>query len=129
MKIKLGNGLSFADSDIVNLDDFIPAKEYNPYNVHPFLIHDHGFTVGIAFASNLQEALDELADHGKLDHFKVTEKELESDYEYDESSGEHQGISWLGNNGLPYDIETIGCIELKNPPLSFCALYAAMERS
>ena len=49
------NEITFSDSDVVNPGDFIPSREYNPHRVRPWLIHDHGYTVAIVFASCEQE--------------------------------------------------------------------------
>src|SRR4051812_33842038 len=81
--------ISFSDADVVNIGDFIPADEFNPHKVRPFLLHDHGFVVAVVFASCLQDALDEAADAGKLDRFAVSEAEMK-DYS-DES------LTFLGN--------------------------------
>lgn len=116
-----GYDFTFADCDIVNPSDFIPAGEYNPHNVRPFLIHDHGYPVAIAFASCLQDALDEAADSGKLDRFQVTEKDM-ADY-----GEEEEGISRLGNASEPYDIQALDAIELPTPAFSFVALLEAAK--
>lgn len=113
------NQIRFADADVVNKDDFIPAGEYNPHNVRPFLIHDHGFTVAVVFADCLQDALDEAADSGKLDSFQVSDDDL-AEYGPDE-----EGIARLGNTSEPFDIEALDIVELPNPPFSFVALFNA----
>jgi hypothetical protein len=112
------NEIKFSDDDVVNKDDFIPKGEYNPHNVRPWLLHDHGFTVAVVFASSLQDALDEAVDADKLDRFQVTEAEM-ADYPDDE------GIAFLGNASEPFDIEGLAAIELPNPPFSFVALFNA----
>jgi hypothetical protein len=117
MTSSTANQITFSDADVVNPDDFIPAGEYNPHKVRPFLIQDHGFAVGVAFADCLQDALDELADSGKLDGFQVAEADL-GDY-----GPEEEGITRLGNASKPFDIESFEIIELPNPPFSFCALF------
>ncbi len=145
--------IKFTDADIVNPDDFIPAagengRTYNPHNVRPRLIHDHGFTVAVVFASNLQDALDEAGDADKLDHFMIDPKDDSDRADYmtmdvskmaagfDEECVEYthsDGTKWwwkmeptfLGNAGEPFDIEGLGVIELPNPKFSFCALFNA----
>lgn len=109
------NQVKFSDSDVVNPEDYIPKSQYNPHNVRPFLFHDHGFVLAVVFADCLQDALDIAVDKNKLDQFKIAEADL-SDYE---DSGD---ISYLGNAGEPFDIESIQMIELPNPAFSFCAL-------
>lgn len=111
--------IKFAHSDVVNPDDFIPAGEYNPHNVRPFLLHDHGFVVAVVFASCLQDALDEAADAGKLDRYDVGEED-HADY-----GPEEEGITRLGNASEPFDIDTLGVLELPVPPFSFVALFNA----
>jgi hypothetical protein len=109
-------GIRFSDEDIINKDDFIPAGQDNPHNVHGFLLHDHGFCLAVVFADNLEDALDIAADEGKLDRFLVTEEDL-GDYEDEEE------LSFLGNAGEPFDIEGLGYLELPNPAFSFCKLF------
>ena len=113
------NQIKFTDADVVNKEDYIPAGEYNPHNVRPFLIHDHGFTVAVVFACSLQDALDAAVDAGKLDSFQVSDNDL-ADYGSDE-----EGISRLGNASEPFDIQALDAVELPNPPFSFVALFNA----
>ena len=115
------NQITFTDSDVVNPDDFIAKGEYNPHNVRPFLLHDHGFVLAVVFADCLQDALDIAVDEGKLDAFQVSDKDM-ADYGPDE-----EGISHLGNAGEPFDIEALDAVELPNPSFSFVALFAAMR--
>ncbi len=142
--------ISFLDSDVVNRDDFIPAGEYNPHNVRPFLLHDHGFTLAIVFASNLQEALDIAIDENKLDSFLIdlSDKSTRDDYltsdfadaasgldencaEWTATDGtkywwkEGQMPAFLGNASEPFDIEGLDVIELPNPKWSFAAMFDA----
>lgn len=113
------NQVKFTDADVVNKDNFIPAGEYNPHNVRPWLFYDHGFVLAVAFADCLQDALDEAVDANKLDCYQVLESDL-ADYGPD-----GDGITHLGNAGEPFDIESLGIIELPNPAFSFCALFNA----
>lgn len=115
--------VTISDADVVNPGDFIPRGEYNPHHVRPWLALDHGFPIGIVFASGAQDALDELADSGRLDRYKVPEGDLPRREEEDE---EH-GISYLGNAGEPYQIESMMLEELPTPAFSFCAMMAAMQ--
>lgn len=118
--------IQFSDADVVNPSDFIPAGEYNPYNVHGFLLHDAGFVLAIVFAESLQDALDEAADAGKLDTFLIDESEAD---EYRLESDEPDSrVAFLGNNGRPFDIEGIDCAELPNPKFSYTALFNAEAR-
>jgi len=113
-----GYEFKFSDSDVANPDDWIPAGEYNPHNVHPFLFHDHGFTVAVVFAGNLQDALDTLADENKIDGFQIAPEDLK-DYP------DEEGITFLGNASEPFDIESLGVVEMPNPARSFAAQFAA----
>lgn len=116
------NQIKWSDEDVVNVRDFIPAGEYNPHNVRPWLLHDHGFTVAVVFADCLQDALDIAVDEDKMDRFLVQESDMGmflGDYT------DAEGISYLGNASEPFDIEGLGIVELDNPKadLSFAALF------
>ena len=115
---------TFSDSDVVNPSDYIPAGEYNPHNVRPFLLHDHGFTVAVSFADCLQDALDTAADEGKLDWFQVDASELASMTEE-----EQERLAYLGNASEAFDIEGLDVIELPNPTFSFAALFMAASQA
>ena len=104
---------TFSDADVLNIDNYIPEGDYNPHRVRPWLLHDHGRTLCVVFADCLQDALDIAADEDKLDRYAVSE-------------GNADHFAYLGNAGEPFDIETLGCVELDNPPMSFAALYKAM---
>lgn len=120
-KITIDNfDLWFSDKDVCNPSDYIPAGEYNPHNVRPFLLHDHGFPVAVVFADCLQDACDIAADEGKLDRFRVTEEDMK-----DYSEEEQERLAFLGNASEPFDIETLGALELPNPAFSFAALLTA----
>lgn len=115
--------ITFTDADVANIGDYIPAGEYNPHKVVPWLIHDAGFVVAVVFASNLQDAFDVAVDEGKLDAFQVAECDLK-DY-----GPEEEGVVRLGNAGEPFDIETLDGMEMPNPPMSFAALFDAADKS
>lgn len=109
------NEISFSDNDISNFEDWIPDGEYNPHNVRPWLLHDHGFCVAVVFADCLQDALDIAADDNRLNGFFLTDEDLK-DYKDDD-------ITYLGNASEPFDISTLGVIELPNPKASFVAQF------
>lgn len=112
--------ITFTDADIVELDDWIPAGEYNPHNVRPWLLHDHGVTLAVVFAEHEQDALDAAVDAGKLDGFQVMPENL-GDYP------EEEGLTFLGNASEPFDIESLGMVELPNVKQSWCALFDAQH--
>lgn len=141
--------IKFTDTDVINLDDWIPAGEYNPHNVRPFLLHDHGFVLCVVFADCLSDALDIAADEGKFDRYLIdlNNPSHRDDYlvrdivtpgsdpncpEYIDKEGnkywwkEEKEPAFLGNAGEPFDLESIGVEELANPPRSFCAQYNAI---
>jgi len=116
------NQIKWSDEDVVNVRDFIPAGEYNPHNVRPWLLHDHGFAIAVVFADCLQDAIDIAVDEDKMDRFLVQESDMGmflGDYT------DAEGISYLGNASEPFDIEGLGIVELDNPKadLSFAALF------
>lgn len=113
------NGVRFTEDDVVNIDDWNPGDDgLNAYK--PWLFHDHGFVLGLVFAQTLQDAFDELADSGKIDSFAVSEAEM-GDYP------DEQGLSHLGNECKPYDVECVCCVAMGNPPLSFVACAQMTE--
>jgi len=125
--------LRFSDDDVVNPDEFTPNGEYNPHSVRPWLFHDHGFALAVVFAESLQDALDIAVDAEKLDRYLIPEPSntpgartslLAEDYPTLGTENE-EGITRLGNASEPFDIESLGYVELRNPPFSFCALWSA----
>lgn len=145
------NEITFSDADVVNKDDFIPKGEYNPHNVRPFLLHDHGFVIAVVFADCLQDALDEAVDADKLDHLMIDLKDQNDRDDYlvkdkvtpgydancpeyvDEQGGKYwwqEGSepAFLGNASEPFDIEVLEAVELPNPPFSFVALFNAAQK-
>jgi hypothetical protein len=106
---------SFTDDDVCNPDDAIYAGDYNPHNKRLWLLHDHGFTICVVWADSLQDALDEAVDCNKMDRFRVME-ENKSDYDC-------ESLSYLGNASEPFDIETLGYVEIAPPKFSLSALF------
>ena len=113
------NEITFSDSDIANPDEWIAEGEFNPHNVRPFLLHDHGFIVAVVFASHLGDALDIAVDENKMERYLIAESDLK-DY-----GDDGEGIAYLGNAGEPHDIESLGVIDLPNCKRSFCAQFNA----
>jgi len=119
------HGVKFSDKDVINGENFDPQGTYNPHGIHPYLFHNEGFVLGVVFASSLQDAFDELADSGKIDHFMVTKEEMK---DYPDRDGEPDPcLTFLGNASEPFDIEGIDVIELRNPPFSFVAQFKAYQ--
>ena len=118
MATAITNGIQWTDDDVVEPENYIPDGEYNPRNIHGWLLHDHGFPVAVVFASNLQDALDAAVDADKMDRYLIANDERK-DYPDDD------GIVFLGNASEPFDIETLGYVELPNPKqqLSYAALF------
>ena len=108
--------VQFSDEDVANIDDI------DRYESQAFLVHDHGFVQGIAFASNLSDALDYLADEDKLEAWALTEKEVE---QYDED-GRDDAISYHGNHSEPFDLEGMDVIEMPRFELSYTASFNAL---
>lgn len=123
------------EDNIVSEDDMIPAGEFNPHNIHPFILHDAGFVVAVVFAEHLQDALDIAADNGRLDRFQVSESEMGDYAEYhtfsEDGTCQHcgayardvkkpdelcyasaSGISYLGNASEPFDIDNLDVVEV-----------------
>ncbi len=118
-------GIKFDDSDVVEPDEYIPAGEYNPHNVRPWLLHDHGFVVCVVFADCLQDALDAAVDADRMDRFSP-----DDDWRTEcEAMRDDNPLAYLGNASEPFDIETLGFVEIPNPPFSFCALINAAATS
>jgi hypothetical protein len=138
------NEIQFSDADVVNPDDapyFVGCDNYKPW-----LFHDHGSVLGIAFADCEQDALDIVADAGKLDRFKLDpeDEHVQRDYMREDPGvqacwidvvrdGRKVSLDWkgdvkfLGNHSYPFDIEPLGIVELPNPPFSFVALFNAAQ--
>lgn len=114
--------IEFSETDVVNIDDWIPAGEYNPHNVRPWLLHDHGFVLAIVFADCLQDAIDIAVDEGKMERYLITSANRADYTENDDR------ISYLGNAGEEHDIETLQAIELPNcKRLGFVAAFEKRE--
>ena len=145
-----GYELSFDETDVVDSGSFIPAGEYNPHKVRPWLLHDHGFALAVVFADCLQDALDTAVDEGKLDRFLIdlSDDNQRADYMTDDFAAADAGLdescpeytapdgkrywwsrgmtpAFLGNASEPCDIDSLGYVELRNPRFSFSAMFAA----
>ena len=109
--------VKFSSEDVVDIGDWIPEGEYNPHNIHPWLLHDHGFVVAVVFASNLQDALDIAVDNDKMERYLVADEDMD-DYEDDEGS-----LTSLGNAGELHNIESLQYVEMPNCKLDFATLW------
>lgn len=134
-KVEVGNfTIQFSDFDVVDIDDFEPGEDGRD-PVRPWLFHDHGFAVAVVFADCLQDALDKAVDGGKMNRYLIPsacssevdcQEAVLSESDYPQlNTEEEEGITRLGNAGEPHDIETLGYVELQNPPMSFAALFTA----
>lgn len=103
-------------TDIVNLEEWIFDDSNRGY-----MFHDHGFIIGFVFAHTLQDALDILADSGRIDHLVVDESER-GEYSDDE------GISFLGNYCKPFDAESVEVIEFPPVPITANLAIAAFTQ-
>ena len=110
-EVKLANGLILKDSDFVGETVIFNVTDLDKII---YVAHDHGFVVGACFADHLQDALEILADEHCLDTF-----EIEFDDDYKEAD---ERISYLGNYGKPYDIETLTIFEMAAPNFSITSL-------
>jgi len=123
-----GCEISFCDTDVVNcseyggnLNDDGGMNRY--YSCHSFLIHNYGLTLAVVFAANEGDSLDIAVDAGKLDRFKVSDKDM-ADYGDTEEERDER-LTYLGNASEAFDIESLDIIKLTNPPFSLVALFRA----
>jgi hypothetical protein len=109
--------VEISDDMLVNPDGFIPAGEYNPHNVRPWVIgHEHG-AFAIAFASCEQDAIDEAIDAGKMDGMKVSDEDLAT-----ATDDEHEDYLRGGNASEYFYQDYLWMEPLDNPAFSFVAL-------
>ncbi len=106
-----GSGFKFTEEDIVNPDDY-------EWHDKVFLLHDCGRTVAVVYARCLQDARDEAADSGKMDRYAIAE---EDEADFDMNTG-NPSCSFLGNDGKPFNIESLGAVEFPKPPISLVSL-------
>lgn len=99
--------IAFSDKDVLNPDDLLSYK-------HLFVFTDHGHVIAAVFQDTLQDAYDEIADRGKLDHLEIQEEDL-GDYTEDL-------LDYFGNYCKPYDVEGVDVYVFNTPPLSISAL-------
>jgi hypothetical protein len=114
-----GYPIKIGDEDVVNPDALSMMRK--GYKAHIF--HDHGVCLAVVIQEYdgycCADALDEAIDSGKLDRFKITEAER-ADYEV---NGEwNDRVSFLGNAGEPFDIESLGMFDISIPAVPLCTL-------
>lgn len=116
VRLKVGE-VEVDDSMVVNIEDYIPAGEHNPYKVRPFIIgHEFG-AICIVFADCAQDTLDIAADNGNLDCFLIpTDRLLEM------NDKQEADVLYLGNESKAYNDDYMWMDELPNPKLSFITL-------
>jgi hypothetical protein len=122
--------IRLTDADLVNpeaYDQDDAGKPHRPGAEKLWLIHDHGVTVCLVFAGCEQEALDIAVDENRMDRFQVAEADLEDYRTGTDSEGnpEYEGITYLGNACEPFDLETVGIVQIPVPKLSLTALLLA----
>ena len=103
--------IKFTQDDIINPQDCIYSGDFNPHGTRQWLLHDHGFTIGVVFADSLQEALDIAVDENKLDQYLIGVE----DYDDYKINTDLPTCSFLGNASKPFDVDSMGFIELKPP--------------
>lgn len=103
-------GISWTLADVLNPYDYIPPGDYNPCGMKAFAVGAGDVTdsASIVFASSLEDALDEAADHGRLEaarlhHHPTTEEE------------EEMGYIRLGNEGDLYEDAYVWGVEINFP--------------
>lgn len=139
--VRFGNcELSFTDEDVVDLENIGFREDYN-HDEKLWLLHDHGFTLCVVLASNLQDALDAAVDANKLDRFLIDFEDTGDRQSYltkdckdrnkamDDLPAYIDGDdkyywefepSFLGNAGEPFDIDSLGyvCFDLPKRSLT-----------
>ena len=114
-----GCEVTINDADTVNLSEFT----FSGGDIRTWVALDYGRVLGIVFAGNEQDALDELADSGRLDRYRVTVEDMT------EYGKEEEGIARLGNANEPFDLGPMLLEEIKTPKVSFVACIMARERT
>lgn len=116
-----GYPMKIGDEDVVNPHALSMVSR--GYKAH--LFHDHGVVLAVVIQEydgyTCQDALDEAIESGKLDRYKITEADR-ADYETE--TGDWNGwVSFLGNAGEPFDIESLGMFEIAIPPVTLCTVF------
>ena len=119
------NSIKFKATDVLNWDDAIGYRGggYNPHRSRPWLLHDQGYVVCVVWASDLQDALDAAVDAHKMDRLHIDPADFGDYGETDDEQWEN--MTCLGNAGEPFDLETLGVIEIE--PEAFWSQFDAVE--
>lgn len=107
-----------SDDDIINPDEI--SYQGDSYATNLFVLHDHGFTICAVWARNLQDAIDHAVDADKLDRYLIDP----SDYADYGVETDNPTCAFLGNASEPFDIDTLGYVEIAPPRRSNCAEIA-----
>jgi len=95
--------IQWSDEDVVNADNY-------EWSDKVWVFHDHGFILGVVLENTLQDAMDELADSGKIKSFcvddDITENNIPNHYQC------------LGNDCSFYDTESICFSVISKPAFS-----------
>lgn len=91
-----GQAHELGEQDIL-LNDVTMPGDFNPHNVRLWVIGNEYGPVCAVWASNEQEALDEMLDQG-YEHFLV------ADEDFDEDLDKQNFYTYLGNAGEPCDL-------------------------
>lgn len=107
---------SYSPEDFVNPDDYDSTDPKQK----AYVVLSAGFVLGIAFAEypayTESDALNEMADSGKLDGYQLDETEL-ADYQVgtdSEGNPEYEGVANLGNAGEPFAVDDTFAIWIFN---------------
>jgi hypothetical protein len=113
-RIEIDDSTYYFADDVVNPDEYIANGGFNPHHIRPWLIGNEFGVLGIVYASHEQDAMDELADAGKLDGHLVKMEETtvgENGETLDDCGAE---LTHLGNAGEPFNIDNVWMRELPN---------------
>lgn len=113
--------IKLCDEDIINPDEIDYGDTKGRGRNSLFILHDHGYVVCAVWSSCLQEAIDEAVNNDKMDRYLIDE----SDYDDYGVNTDEPTCSFLGNAGEPFDIDTLGYVELSAPLRSNCAELGA----
>jgi hypothetical protein len=91
---------TFDEDDVSNPDDFIPAGDFNPHNIRPYILHSAGSVLAVAFSENSEDAMSEAADGGQLEGRKITDDNI------DETTGD----VFTGPDGNLYNLQDVDII-------------------